>query len=409
MAPIILTWDDEKEGFSGISITQCGYFPLPSHAGPVRDAGGRTNRISINAIRPSDSRLRLAFSHWICQAAKNDTALLGNTAYSQTPKPEPPHMTDLEPRAAADEISWIFMPREPTMSAHLSNYESDTASDERPSSEPARTKIQAIFQIARPPPKSSLRLSPKLLLQIQQLSQNHRPVPVLEVWQPPMCKSRLTREFHQRPKLRTGDIYATLDEPYMFSAPSVRKRPTEPEWQESTDYNAAIKDIVAAMCQSADKTRGSTLHFRDAQRSWQASVGTTGSENTPCYRFTINDENRDKSDPGRMMMQWERRGLAGKDENTSQSFHSDQFILVLIDRKARRKSRIATMTPGGLEIMVRKTSIMEHLQVCLDLTSPVATAASSRCDSHENLERWLFTHVLTLGIWVAQQEGWLGS
>lgn len=104
-------------------------------------------------------------------------------------------------------------------------------------------------------------------------------------------------------------------------------------------------------------------------------------------------------------MQWEKRGLVAKDGSASQSLGSDQFVLVLIDRKARRKSRIATMTPGGLEIMVRKSSIMEALQVCLDLTSPVSTGNQ---DAHENLEMWLYTQVLTLGVWVAQQEGWLG-
>lgn len=39
-----------------------------------------------------------------------------------------------------------------------------------------RTKIQAVFQIARHGPKISLRFSPKKLLQIQQFAQNHRPV-----------------------------------------------------------------------------------------------------------------------------------------------------------------------------------------------------------------------------------------
>lgn len=278
----------------------------------------------------------------------------------------------------------------------------------RPTSQPARTKIQANFQIARPPPKSSLRLSAKLLLQIQQLSHNHRPVPVLEIWQPPLRKSKLTREFPQRPKLRAGDIYATLDEPYISSAPAARKECTNSDSQESTSSNLQNKDIVAAICQSAcDKASTSAIHFRDAQCSWQASVGTAGLENTPCYRFTINDENRDKGDPGRMIMQWEKRGIAGKDGNSSQSFNSDQFVLVLIDRTARRKSRIATMTPCGLEIMVRKTSIMEHLQVCMDLSNPISTATGDR-GAHENLELWLYTHVLTLGVWVAQQEGWLG-
>lgn len=178
---------------------------------------------------------------------------------------------------------------------------------------------------------------------------------------------------------------------------------------EKDDGHAPHKDIVAALCQSGDgQTTQSTIHFRDARRSWQASVGATGPEqSTPCYRFTIKDEKGDSSDPGRMIMQWEKRPSAGKKESSPSSLDSEQFVLVLIDRKARRKSRIASMTPAGLEIVVRKTSIMEHLQVCLDLTEPVAASKDNSCDPHENLELWLYTQVLTLGVWVAYQERWL--
>lgn len=98
---------------------------------------------------------------------------------------------------------------------------------------------------------------------------------------------------------------------------------------------------------------------------------------------------------------------SNKDQNQSQSQNADQFVLMLIDRQARRKSRIATMTPGGLEVFVRKSSILESLRVCFNLTSPSAKAISGR-DPHEVLESWLYTHVLTLGVWVASQEGWLG-
>lgn len=102
-------------------------------------------------------------------------------------------------------------------------------------------------------------------------------------------------------------------------------------------------------------------------------------------------------------MQWEKRS---RDNVTPGSLTSEQFVLVLIDTKTRRKSRIATMTPGGVEIVVRKTAIMKHLQVCVDLTEPVTSQSGGR-HPHENLEMWLYTHVLTLGVWVAQQEGWL--
>lgn len=131
----------------------------------------------------------------------------------------------------------------------------------------------------------------------------------------------------------------------------------------------------------------------------------------PSYRFTLVDNKSSESEqqPGRIILQWEKRDLPknqSQNQNQSQN-NTDQFVLMLIDRQAKRKSRIATMTPGGLEVFVRKSSIMESLRVCFNLTSPSATVTSGR-DPHEVLESWLYTHVLTLGVWVASQEGWLG-
>lgn len=221
----------------------------------------------------------------------------------------------------------------------------------------------------------------------------------MEVWQPPFRKSKLTRDFYQRPKVRTGDIYATHDEPYITNSPSSRKNTISSATPDEGEGNVQDKDIIAAMCQTST---AKTIHFRDARCSWQASTSTAGlAQNIPCYRFTMQCETQESPDPGRMIFQWEKRSAASNDETPSDT----QFVLVVIDRKARRKSRIATMTPSGLEIFVRKSSIMEHLQVCLDLTCPAAATLAGR-DPYENLETWLYTHVLTLGVWVAHQEGW---
>ncbi|KAJ5784500.1 uncharacterized protein N7503_009712 [Penicillium pulvis] len=295
----------------------------------------------------------------------------------------------------------IFNMQEPIMSSSSVVYDSDTASEERPSSQPARTKIHANFKVARPPPKSSLRLAPKLLLQIQQVAVNHRPVPVLEIWQPPFRKSKLTRDFPQRPKLRSGDIYATSNEPYTMHASSIRADSTNSSEIEE-DCCTPHRDIIAALCQSSNgETPASSIYFRNARSSWQGSVGVAGPEKTPCYRFTIkNDENKDSVDPGRMILQWEKRSSTGKDNGPG----SDYFVLFLIDRTARRKSRLATMTMGGLEILVRKSSVMEHLQICMDLTDPLPT--TNGASAHEALGAWVYTQLLTLGVWVAQQERW---
>lgn len=94
-----------------------------------------------------------------------------------------------------------------------------------------------------------------------------------------------------------------------------------------------------------------------------------------------------------MIMQWEKRELSGSSD-------TEQFVLMAIDRKARRKSRIATMTRAGFDIFVKKSSILDHLRTCLVLTEPVSG------DSMD-LETWVYNLVLTLGVTVASQEGWL--
>ncbi|KAJ5579741.1 uncharacterized protein N7459_005726 [Penicillium hispanicum] len=301
----------------------------------------------------------------------------------------------------------MISPKPAVSSSTISlNYESDEASEERPPS-PSHPRIHAKFQFARPPPKSSLRLAPKLLLQLQQLAHNRRPVPVLGIWQPPFRKSKLTRGFHQRPKLRTGDIYVTLDEPYIYSRPA-RTDSTKSDTPEDDACCMHSNDIVAAMCQAngVGETAASTIHLRDARCCWTASAGAAGpgNSNASCYRFAIrNDEDNGNMEYERMILRWEKRSAAGTDDAPAEA---EQFVLVLIDRHARRKSRIATMTRSGLDIFVRKASILENLQLCLDLTSPVSTAAGSGRDSYEALESWLYTNVLTMGVWVAQQEGW---
>lgn len=103
-------------------------------------------------------------------------------------------------------------------------------------------------------------------------------------------------------------------------------------------------------------------------------------------------------------MQWEKRISDGGDSASVEGeCESGYFALCFMDHEARRKSRIATMTQSRLNIRVRKSSVIEHLQMFMDLTrSPV-----SGCEYSESLEAWLYTHVLTMGTWVADREGWV--
>lgn len=193
------------------------------------------------------------------------------------------------------------------------------------------------------------------------------------------------------------DIYVTLNESYITK----NERPLDHQPPQDSNIDQE-KDVIAAMYQlatSENSPTSSEIHFRDAHSIWQTIPGSE--QNTPCYRFAIKNHHSTTTEQSRMFMQWEKRPLPLDDE----TFDNEAFVLLAIDRKARRKSRIATMNRSGFDITVRKSSILEHLRTCMKLTAPVS--GESAGDVDVDLEIWLYTHVLTLGVWVASQEGWL--
>lgn len=234
-------------------------------------------------------------------------------------------------------------------------------------------------------------------------------MPVLEVWQPPLRKSKLTRGFLQPLKLGTRDIYATLLEPYITNSEQLQKQghSQDREAPESSHCNAPKKDIIAAICHPpSNDNLTSEIHFRNARCIWQASASSTGPEqSTQCYRFIIkNEEHMTDSEQCQMILQWEKR--VPSTSETPRFRHTEHFVLVAIDRRTHRKSRIAIMNRGGFEITVRERLILDHPRSCLAFPGPVSADGGS-LDPCADLETWLYTHVLTLGIWVASQEGWL--
>ena len=228
----------------------------------------------------------------------------------------------------------------------------------------------------------------------------------MEIWQPSIRKSKLTCGFHQRPRLRSGDIYATYDEPYTIDPHNLRKQPGKSTQQHEMHLNLHKKDAVAVMCHStSDTTQASAISFRNEKFTWRVSALSAGHEKRKMrYRYTINGDQGDEGLSRSMSMQWEKRLSDGGDSaSTEGERQTEYFVLCSIDHGARRKIRIATMTQSRLDIRVRKGSIIEHLQTCVDLTRSPASV----CESSESLEAWLYTHVLTTGSWVAYREGWL--
>ncbi|KAJ5048391.1 hypothetical protein NUH16_006889 [Penicillium rubens] len=183
------------------------------------------------------------------------------------------------------------------------------ASDEKPLILPTRSKIQAAFLIARSPRKPTLYLTPKLLLQFQQLTSEGRLRSVINIRQPSIRKSKLTREFRQRPKLRSGDSFATYDEPYAIDPHNAYQQRGISGQLHEKHRTAHNEDAIAVMCHStSDNAQTPMISFRNDQCTWRISTRLAGhTKREMRYRFTINYERSDEGLSQSMSMQWEKR------------------------------------------------------------------------------------------------------
>lgn len=273
---------------------------------------------------------------------------------------------------------------------------------------PKRLKEQSVFPLAHPPPKPTqcLRLTPKLLLQIQHLSpKSTRPLPVLEVWQPSRFAARPCATL---PKLHAGDMYITQSEAYA----SLSGENHHPNSGLEAEAEASSLEAVVGVIYHppAQKTKArkegpgpaqaeAEVHFPLTRRAWSASVTAEG-----WYRF------QGRGEAGEYVLEWKRRG----EKERSRSFSSSstdrapraaadsRFVLGIVDMRTRRAARVASLTKKGFEVGCWERLPLEGLQEC------VGSSTDESDPSDGQFRTAVYTMVLTTGVWVAAQEDWLG-
>ncbi|GIJ82151.1 hypothetical protein Asppvi_000654 [Aspergillus pseudoviridinutans] len=273
-------------------------------------------------------------------------------------------------------------------------------------------KEQSIFPLAHPPPKPAqrLRLSPRLLLQIQHLSpRSARPLPVLEVWQPSRFAARPCASL---PKLHAGDMYITQSEAYTSLSGENHNHNFAADSDTDASHEAIVSVIYHAPVPKPSKKEGpapapaqAEVHFPLGGRAWTASATAGGG-----YRF----QGRDGE--GEYVLEWKRRGTGKGGRTRSTSFSSSstdpapggdsgKFVLGIVDVKTRRGMRVASLTKRGFEVGCWERLPREALRECVGLGLGSSTDESE--PSEGQFRTAVYTMVLTMGVWVASQEGWL--
>lgn len=310
------------------------------------------------------------------------TSREGNS--SQTPPPPPP-----QPQTLA----------RPRVSSPTTNRKS--------------TRSKTLYQLAHPAAHARhkrLRLRPKLLLQLQQVSQTPRPLPILDVLPSTIYIPRLARKFPALFRGRNGlgpnDLIIVMSELYerTVSTRAEKEKGSEDDREEH-------REVIATICQMLQedaRLKGKAEICLNFGPVWEATPLPSGS-----YEFVA------RTETGLRVMRWVLR--SGKNRRVSSmnpgaaQLNEDgkRFTFSVIDPQTRRHPVIASMTRNQLEVYDQYSAVARSntgpttptsaMSVVSDLSDNEAPIESNDVVT---LDDGLRTLIIITGIWVAFREGW---
>lgn len=250
-----------------------------------------------------------------------------------------------------------------------------------------------------------LKLRPKLILQLQQVSQTPRPLPILNVQQSTLYLPRFVRRFLAMSCQKNGqgqnDLSVVRSELYTRTVASIPEKPITCEREDDEGQ----RQVMATIFRDGG-LKGKAEICLNFGPVWEATPLPSGS-----YEFVARTEN------GVRVMRWALRG--GKNRRISASSgtqpHDDskRFTFSVIDPNTRRHPVIASMTKDQLEVYngysvvgssstdpITPSSGMSVVSDTPDNEAPADTKYSSALDEQ------LRTVIIVTGVWVACWEGW---
>ena len=291
-----------------------------------------------------------------------------------------------------------------------------------PRTEAARPnrRSKTSFHLAHPPPsfinRQRLLIRPRLLLQLQRISESTRPSPALDVLPSTILPPRLARRFpaffRGKDRLGPDDLVIVSSEDYKSSIT------VDSNYTEETDADISeSRHVVATICQRRKEDGGAQgkadICLNDGP-VWEAMPLSNGG-----YEFNATNDDgvrttarwvcrpspsRQRSDTGKRQVS-HATGKGGKKLGFS-----------LINPNVRRHPVIASLTRTSIEVFDNYPASVPSTTVHTPLITPenstvAIPSMNSFFDPSLNLDlkqtdKDLRTLILVTGIWVAFCEGW---
>ncbi|GFG01334.1 hypothetical protein IFM5058_00402 [Aspergillus udagawae] len=272
------------------------------------------------------------------------------------------------------------------------------------------SRPKTIYQLAHPAAHARhrrLKLRPKLLLQLQRVSQTARPLPVLDVLPSTVFLPRLARKFPTIFKGKKGlgpdDLIVVTSDLYERTVGDIADK-----YLSSDEESQENREVIATICQILREdalSQGRAEICLSSGPGWEAIPLPNGS-----YEF------RAQTDQGVQVLRWVLRGAKSRRVSAPPggSLHEDgkRFTFSVINRNTRRHPVIASMTRNVLEVF-------DEYSMPSDPTLSPSCGMSVVSDSSEldipldheviKTDGSLRTIIILTAIWVAFREGWSQS
>lgn len=302
--------------------------------------------------------------------------------------------------------------------------EATSAGGRRSSRRKKARKDKTCYALAHPAPtllqkQQLVHLRPQLLLQLQRVSAETRPLPVLDVLPSAVFVPRLSKKFPAMFKGRGGlgpnDILCVKSEDYCTSD-------RDSSGSDADEDGWASREVEAVICQAKKgdaKAAGQAEILFSSGSKWTAIPLSGG-----IYEFTSSSERGLKT-----TARWVRRSTAQRSNSdmkdklpsTPVSKTDTKFNFSIIDPNSRRHPVIASITTNSLEIPDTYTLLSPSIAKSRHSTGgsnspskedsePIASSQDEPPQPQEKttvpVSDFLQKLIQITGVWVALRQGW---
>ncbi|KAI1100072.1 hypothetical protein F4804DRAFT_57919 [Jackrogersella minutella] len=400
------------------------------HSGASLHGHEYSNRPALQPGQRRNTLLRSAFATPINRSSSYRTNI-----ESSPDEPKSPNLRRNRPRPLSEHIPKTPQPvvrfQEPKCNSlakleAMSEDEGTIASDSdasRVSTSPRRNRRRSprkstTFLLAHPPPKLRnkqrlIHIRPKLILQMQQLSVNKRPRPVIDVYPSstiagslivPLLK-RFPRIAHIKRELSIQDVMLVRSEDY-----GAQSSGSESDGDEDDLKSRELLAILSPL-RTEDKAE---IVLADGT-VWVAMPRSNGT-NSCSYEFASVDSNG-KTTTAR----WVRKQVATKSLPVTPTAAGStpptpstvdyKFTFSIIDPNCRRHPIMATLTNSSLDILDNYTTVSQSASR-YPPTSPLLNTPTSTSEENplerttQKVEEWQKQFITISAIWVILRRGW---